>query len=52
MQWSIWEMLNARAFKNCAIVFSSPENLLVGITGALGAQESHILSKMCFETML
>ena len=27
-----------------AIVFNTPENLLVGISGALGTQESHFLS--------
>ena len=29
---------------NFAIVFKTPENLLVGISGALGTQESHFLS--------
>ena len=37
-------MVNARAFKPFAIVFSTPENLIVGITGALGMTESHFLS--------
>ena len=32
------------SFQTFDIVFSTPENLLVGITGALGTQESHILS--------
>ena len=40
----IWEMVNARAFKPVPIVFSTPENLLVGISGVLGTQESHFLS--------
>ena len=30
-----------------AIVFSTFENLLVGISGALGTKESHFLSKIC-----
>ena len=34
-------MVNAETF---AIVFSTPENLLAGITGALGMKESHFLS--------
>ena len=28
-------------------MFSTPENLLVGISGALGTKESHFLSKTC-----
>ena len=35
------------AFKHFAIVFSTPENFLVGISGALGLKESHFLSKIC-----
>ena len=31
-------------FLNFAIVFSTPENLLIGISGALGKEESHFLS--------
>ena len=31
-----------------AIVFSMTENLLVGITGALGTKENHFLSKNVF----
>ena len=46
MQWSISETVNARAFK-LSIVFSTPENLLVGITGALGMNVSYFLSKKC-----
>ena len=30
------------------IVFSTPENVLVGISGALGIKESHFLSKYVF----
>ena len=37
-------MVDARDFQTFAIVFSTPENLLVGITGALGTKESHFLS--------
>ena len=40
----ISEMVNARFFQTFAIVFSTPENLLVEITGALETQESHFLS--------
>ena len=40
--------MNARAFKLFAIVFSTPENLLVGISGALAMKESHFLSKNVF----
>ena len=37
------------SFQTFAIVFSTPENLLVGITGALGmTQESHFVSKNVF----
>ena len=43
MQWSISEMVNASSFQTFAIVFSTPENLLVGISGALGTNESHFL---------
>ena len=32
------------SFQTFAIVFSTPENLLVGISGALGMTESHFLS--------
>ena len=44
MQWSISLVVNARAFKSIAIVFSTPESILVGISGALGMTESHFLS--------
>ena len=53
MLWGITETVNARSFQTFAIVFSTPENLLVGISVALG-MESKPLSKqkMCFEKML
>ena len=41
-------MLNARAFKPLPLCFSTPESLLVGITGALGTKENHFLSKNVF----
>ena len=34
-----------QSFQIFAIVFSTPENLLIGISGALGMKESHFLSK-------
>ena len=40
--------VNARAFE---IVFSTPEILLVGISGVLGTKESHFLSKTWIEKM-
>ena len=33
-----------QSFQTFAIVFSTPENLVVGISGALGMKESHFLS--------
>ena len=48
MQWSISETVNVKAFRTFAIVFSTPENLLVGISGALGTKENHFLSKNVF----
>ena len=38
----MWEL------SNFSIVFSTPQNLLVGISGALGSKESHYLSKNLF----
>ena len=38
-------MLELQTF---AILFSTPENWLVGISGALGMKESHFLSKNVF----
>ena len=37
-----------KSFITFAIVFSTPETFLVGITGALGTKESHFLSKNVF----
>ena len=36
------------SFQTFAIVFSTPEKLLVGISGAIGMKESHFLSKHVF----
>ena len=36
------------SFKTFAIVFITPENLLVGISGTLGMKESHFLTKNVF----
>ena len=36
------------SFQSCAIVFSTSENLVVGITGDLGMKESHFLCKNVF----
>ena len=47
MLWGLSEMVNARAF-NLSIMFSTPENVLVGISGALGMKESHFLSYNMF----
>ena len=40
--------MNAESFQTLAIVFSTPENLLVGISGAVRTKESHYLSKNLF----
>ena len=48
MQWSISETMNATAFKPLSLCSAPPENLLVGISGALGMTESHFLSKNVF----
>ena len=40
------------SFQTFAILFSTPENLLVEISGALGMKGSHFLSKKVFEKML
>ena len=37
-----------QSFQTFAIVFSTPENLLVGISGALGMKESYFLSTNVF----
>ena len=36
------------SFQTFAIVFITPENLLVGISGTLGMKESHFLTKNVF----
>ena len=41
MLWGISEMVNARAFKPFAIRFSTPENLIVGISWVLVMKESY-----------
>ena len=46
--WGTSEMVNARTCQPFAIVFSTPENLLVGISGALGTKEIYFLSKNVF----
>ena len=48
MLWGISDMVCARAFKPLPLVFSTHENLPVGICGALGMQESYFLSKNVF----
>ena len=45
MLWGIWEMVGARAFKPLSLCFSTPENLLVRISGDIGTKVSHFLSK-------
>ena len=40
--------IDCYSFQSFAIVFSTTENLLVGISGALGMKESHFLSKNVF----
>ena len=52
MQWSNSETVNARAFKPLSLCSSTPENLVVEITGALGMKETHFLSKIYFQKML
>ena len=47
MLWGISEMVNARAFKPLSLCSSLLENLLVGISGALG-NKSHFLSNNVF----
>ena len=48
MLWGISDTVNARAFKTFAIVFSTSENWLVGISGVLKMKESHFHSKKMF----
>ena len=45
MLFGISEMVNVRAFKPYAIVYSIPENLLLGISRALGTKESYFLKQ-------
>ena len=40
--------VKARAFQTFAIVLSTPKNILVQISGALGTKESHFLSQNMF----
>ena len=37
--------MNAESFQTFGIVFSTPDNLIVGISGALGTKENHYLRK-------
>ena len=46
--WVSLKQMDARAFKPLPLWFSSPENLQVKISGALGMKESHYLSKNVF----
>ena len=48
MLWGTSEMVNARGFHTCAIVFRTPQNLLVETFGALGMTGSHFLSRNVF----
>ena len=48
MLWSISETVNARAFTPLPLCSTTPENLLVGISGALGMKENQFLSKNVF----
>ena len=50
--WGISEMVHARAFKALPFLFSTPENLQVGISGALGTNENHFLSKIVFSEIV
>ena len=49
IQLTIWQTEWEASMRwNFAIVFSTPENLLVEISGALGTQENHFLGKNVF----
>ena len=48
MLWGISEMVKCQSFQTFLIMFSTPENLLVGISGTLGMKESHFLTKNVF----
>ena len=52
MLWGISERVCAIVFKPSPLCSAPPENLLIGISGALGMKESHFLSKICFGKML
>ena len=45
MLWGISEMVSVGAFQTFAIGFNTPENLLGGISGALGTKQSYFLSR-------
>ena len=47
MLWGISETVNGRAFQTFAIVFSKPENLSVGINGALGTDRKTLSKQKC-----
>ena len=47
MLWDISEMMNAELANLCHCV-QYPENLLVEISGAVGTEESHFVSKNVF----
>ena len=40
--------MGTETFRTVTIVFSTPDNLLVGISGTLGMKESHFLSTDMF----
>ena len=44
----ISQTVNARAFKPFAIVFSTAENLLVGISGALGTKKKPLSKQIMY----
>ena len=48
MQRSYLRNSECWSFQTFAIVFSTPENLLVRISGAVGTNESHFLIKNVF----
>ena len=48
MLLGISETANVRTFKPLPLCSATPENLLVGISGALETKENHFLSKNVF----
>ena len=48
MLWGYLRNGESDSFQTFVIVFSTPENLLVGISGALGMKESDFLSTNVF----